>query len=405
MSKRLIRFIIACLSLLVQGIAYYQVHRNIAALPIPARWEGQFGLLLLCSMALTVLPLFGRPNLIFSALALRAFVLFFTALPLGGFFWPRLLMFCALCVEINEYGRLYYGTAIATLLLVGLDLVTQLPIKAWGIALPVPTFDDRVSYYAYSLLIIAIGFIFSYQNKRQVSMEEFDNRLNLATIELAKANMKLQDYAAMAEQEAATGERKRVAREIHDTLAYTLTNLVMMLEAAKVMAGRGNRPLVEHLERARDQAKNGLADVRRALQALRPIGFSETTGLSAISHLMQAFTSATHIDIVLSMGDAPQTLGEETDHVVYRIVQEGITNALRHGRASEIVVSLFQKNGGVGVSIKDNGIGTSGVKEGYGLLGIRERIERLGGELTIYGEPKKGFILSAWFPGKEHEQR
>ena len=403
MSKRLIRLIIACLSLLVQGIAYYQVHRNIAALPIPARWESQFGLLLLCSMVLTVLPLLGKPYLTFSALALRTLVLFFTALPLGDFFWPRLMMLCALCVEINEYGRLYYSTVCATLLLVGLDLVTQIPIKAWGIVLPVPSFDDRVSFYAFCSLLITIGFIFSYQNKRQVPAEEFDNRLNLATIELAKANMKLQEYAAMAEQEATAGERKRIAREIHDTLAYTLTNLVMMLEAAKVMAGRGNQPLVEHLERARDQAKNGLADVRRALQALRPIGFSETTGLSAIGHLMQAFTFATHIDIVLSMGDAPQTLGEETDHVIYRLVQEGITNALRHGRASQIVVSLFQKNGGVEISIKDNGIGTSGVKEGYGLLGIRERIERLGGELTIHGEPRKGFILSAWFPGKEHE--
>jgi len=388
---------------LIQGIAYYQLHRGIADLPIPPRWESQFGLLLICSMALTLLPLFGRRRLTYAALAARTLLLFFAALPLGDFFWPRLTMFCALCIEINEYSRLYYGTACMAALLVGLDLVTQIPIKAWGIALPVPTFYDRVSFYTYCLLIIAMGFIFSYQNKRQVPAEEFDNRLNLATIELAKANMKLQEYAAMAEQEATAGERKRVAREIHDTLAYTLTNLVMMLEAAKVMAGRQNMPLVEHLERARDQAKNGLADVRRALQALRPIDFSKTTGLSAISHLMQAFTFATQIDIVLSMGDAPQTLGEETDHVIYRLVQEGITNALRHGHASEIVVSLFQKNGGVEISIKDNGIGTSGVKEGYGLLGIRERIEQLGGELTIHGEPRKGFILAAWFPGKERE--
>ena len=406
MSKRLLGFLIAALSLLAQGFAFYQLHFAAAGLPLPPRWEGQFGVLLIVSAALTLaLPLLDKAYLIQTALTLRVFLVFFALMPLGEFFWPRLTMVSVLCLEVIEYCGLFYGSAYAVVLVVGADLISCIPLKAWGVRLPIPPLQARIAFYAYNLPVIFLSSIITYQSKKQVTAVEFDNRLHLATIELAEANMKLQDYAALAEQGAATSERKRMAREIHDTLAYTLTNLIMMLEAAMDMAGQRNSALIGHLERARDQAKNGLADVRRALQALRPVELAETTGLSAVGRLVQAFADATGINITLSMGDAPYTLGEEADHIVYRLVQEGVTNALRHGRATEIIVSFFTRDGGLGVGIKDNGIGTSGVKEGYGLLGIRERIEQLGGELTFHGEPRNGFILSAWFPWLESESK
>jgi len=403
-SSRLLRWFIAAVSLLAQGFAYYQLHFAAAGLPLPPRWEGQFGVLLMVSAVLTLaLPFLDKPYLSRIVLTFRVLLVFFAAMPLGEFFWPRLTMVSVLCIEVIEYGGLFYGSVCAVFLLLGADLISGIPLKAWGVRLPIPPLHARIAFYAYNLPIIFLATIITYQNKKQVPEVEFSSRLYLATIELAEANMKLQDYAALAEQGATASERKRMAREIHDTLAYTLTNLIIMLEAAMVMAGSQNAALVEYLGRARDQARNGLSDVRRALQALRPIELAETTGLSAVGRLVQAFAAATGIDITLSMGDAPFSLGEEADHVVYRLVQEGITNALRHGRATEIIVSFYRKDGGLGVGIKDNGIGTSGVKEGFGLLGIRERIEQLGGELTIYGEPRQGFILSAWFAMPEVE--
>lgn len=398
MSKRLIRALMAAFSLLANGYAFYQLNASAAGLSVPARWYGQFGLLLLMSSVLTsALPFLDNAFLVYPALCARTLLTFFVSLPLGECFWPRMTLAAALLIEVIEYCPLYCGILAALLILAGLDVFFQAPIKAWGKLLPPPPPDIRLAFYFYGLPIILLGSIMSYQKQRQVPAADFDNRLHLATVQLAEANMKLQEYAALAEQEAAANERKRVAREIHDTLAYTLTTLVMMLEAALDMA-RGNESLAAHLKKAREQAKDGLADVRDALRALRPVEPSAPMGLAALHRLIQAFTSATDIKITLSMGDTPRDLPGEYEYTIYRLIQEGITNALRHGHAKEIVISFFQKSGGLEVTIKDDGIGTSGIEEGFGLLGMRERIERLGGRMAFLSEPGKGFILEVWLP-------
>ena len=106
------------------------------------------------------------------------------------------------------------------------------------------------------------------------------------------------------------------------------------------------------------------------------------------------------IKVELELGDVPLYLGEEANLTLFRLVQEGLTNALRHGKASRISV-LFTRDGeGVFVTIQDNGIGSGkvGQKTGFGLLGMQERVERLGGRLEVISEPGEGFTLKAWIP-------
>jgi len=212
--------------------------------------------------------------------------------------------------------------------------------------------------------------------------------------------MKLQEYAISAEQEAMLNERKRIAREVHDTLAYTLTNLLMMMEAALDLVKNKSPRIIQHLELARAQANEGLKEVRNALKALRPVQLTDLNGLAAICRLVKAFEKASQIKVELELGDAPLNFGAEANLVVFRLVQEGMTNALRHGRATLISVSLAKVRDGLSIIIKDNGCGSGNTVPtlGYGLLGMEERLARLGGTLEVSSLAGAGFKLAAWLP-------
>ena len=97
------------------------------------------------------------------------------------------------------------------------------------------------------------------------------------------------------------------------------------------------------------------------------------------------------------MGDVPWSFGEDIDLAVYRMVQEGLTNAFNHGKATQIKIQFWRDRPGIGINIHDNGFGSKEMKEGIGMSGMKERIEQLGGWIRS-GSTADGFELSAWFP-------
>jgi len=307
----------------------------------------------------------------------------------------------ALIIEAHFYTSLESGI-IYSIVLISLSINCRLyPVKAWGVYMSGVSWPDLLIYGLYAGFATAFSFVFRFQLNNQVPAEELNRRLDEATSQLVHANGQLIEYAGIVEQETIQNERKRFAREIHDTLAYTLSNLAMMLEAAKDLTGGERKVLLEHLAQMHDLAKAGAVEVRRAIQALRPVQMNEESGLTAVYRLVKAFNKATQIDVKLNVGNIPPFLSEEADLAVYRLVQEGMTNALRHGKATVIIISFTSLRGGVCILIKDNGVGSSNFKIGYGLTGMRERIERLGGQLNISNGQDGGFVLSVWIPLKE----
>ena len=172
----------------------------------------------------------------------------------------------------------------------------------------------------------------------------------------------------------------------------------MMVEAAKYLVNPAEKELAKQLHLAHEQASEGLNEVHRALQALRPTQLSQATGMTAIYQLVTTFAKATQIEVQLNMGNAPLDFGEEADLAVYHLVQEGITNALRHGRATQISISFSQMEKMIHILIQDNGIGSKNIHEGFGLTGMRERIEKLGGRLEISSGIGEGFRLVGVIP-------
>lgn len=399
MSEYVFRFTLPVLAALAHGVAYLQFRLRMDRISLPSRWFGQFVFLIVLSLSLAlVLPFLHRTAVRWWIILLRGFILLLISLPLGEFLWVDLSLLLPLILETGVYTNLVGGLLYNILLTIFIILIRSLRFMAWNtMILPRPA-EETLFFGIYAGLLIVVSAYLQYQQKYRISSRELNKRLNDATLQLAEANIQLQHYAAMAKQEAAANERKRVAREMHDTVAYTLTNLVMMLDAAVGLAVTDSENLVDHLSHVRARAQEGLTEVRRTLQALRPVQLTEIRGLPAIKRLVSAFADATRIEVKLNLGSAPLVFGEEADLVAYRLVQEGMTNALRHGKATLINISFSQVNDGVGIQIKDNGIGANGIKEGFGLVGMRERIERLGGRLEVYTKFGEGFTLNAWIP-------
>lgn len=395
MAKRQVKIFVPLLSIFAHVASFIQFQLQKGTALFPPHWELQFTILLFTSLILSFLPLLLRQIVVkWFILCFKGVILLLVGVPMGSYLGTELTLLTILLIEIISYTK-FRESLIFSTILITLVIIMQHRLRAWGVLLPAASFHDIISIMTYSVIIIFLTV--KLQSQNHLSVKELNRRLNEATFRLAETNIQLQEYAALVGEQSVTQERKRISREFHDTIGYTLTNLVMMLEAAKDLYQENSEGLMDHLERTRDQAKEGLLEIRRTLHILRTEE-KRTKGLAAIQNLVNAFTKATGLEVDLNLGDAPLHLGEEADWAAYRLVQEGITNAIRHGKATQIYISFYRKDEGIAIQIRDNGSGTSYFEEGYGLIGMRERIERLGGRLTTASKLGEGFKLDAWFP-------
>jgi len=385
----------------MHALAYFQFRQQ-RVVSLPLHWNGQLLFLLALSLGLAGFLSLTRERFhVWLILLGRAVLLLGMGLPMGPFLWFEGTLLASLIVESSFYTGLF-GGLIYSLTLIIVTILFQRSFMAWDVHLSAPASHDLFQFALMACLISGLVFLLRYLWEALSSLRQRNQALYEAGHRLAQANLRLQEFAAVASQEATIKERQRLARELHDSTAYTLANLLMMLEASLDLAGGELSTLLRHLERTRDQAKEGLVSIRQVLQDLRTDQDKEMAGIKGVQRLVEAYRQATQIEATVHVsGELPESMGEEVDQAIYRLVQEGLTNALRHGRATRVMVSFARVKKGVRVQIKDNGIGAGEVKEGYGLTGMRERIERLGGQLKTLSEPGAGFLLSAWIPWDE----
>jgi len=206
----------------------------------------------------------------------------------------------------------------------------------------------------------------------------------------------LRESRAAHAESAAAAERGRVAREMHDVLAHSLSALALQLEGTRLLArDRGSDPeVVEAVERAHHLAADGLAEARAAIGALRG---DELPGPERLQQLADAYPGETRLTVT---GTARE-LSSEARLAVYRTAQEALTNVLRHSAADRIEIELDYGDDATRLVVRDRGPGApvavGGSGAGYGLTGMRERAELLGGRLTA--EPTSdGFRVELWLP-------
>ena len=215
--------------------------------------------------------------------------------------------------------------------------------------------------------------------------------------------------ATLAERErdaaariAVAEERARIARELHDIVAHAVSVMVLQVGAVRhklPAALAEDRDALKGVERA---GRTALTEMRGLLAAMRPDGdgveFMPQPGLDGLGSLLEEINRA-GLPVELHVDGEPVPLPRGVEVSAYRIVQEGLTNALKHARATNADVSVRYQPHELQLEIRDDGIGsatTDGL--GHGLIGIRERVKIYGGEMTAGTANGGGFILSTRLP-------
>ncbi|XVU29373.1 sensor histidine kinase [Actinoplanes sp. CA-054009] len=196
---------------------------------------------------------------------------------------------------------------------------------------------------------------------------------------------------ALAAQEE---ERHRIAQELHDEIGQTLTAVLLDL---KRVADSSPGPVRDQLRQAQESTRNSLDEIRRIARRLRP-GVLEELGLSsALRALATEFTTA-GLTVRRQVASDLPALGKDVELVVYRVAQEGLTNAARHSGAHQVELSLRTEADGVRLCVRDDGRGIGAATEGAGIRGMRERALLIGATLTVEPAPGGGTAVSLRIP-------
>jgi signal transduction histidine kinase len=202
---------------------------------------------------------------------------------------------------------------------------------------------------------------------------------------------------------AAEGERRRWARELHDETLQSLSALRIGLSSA----GRSDRPdaLAEAVRQAVDHLEEAITNLRGLITDLRPAALDELGVQAAIEGLAersarQGLAVDVSVELERDEGSAPKRHASELETAIYRIVQEALTNAVKHGHAARAVVEIREEDSTIHLSVRDDGDGfdTDAETDGFGLLGMRERVELLGGNLRVDSASSGGTTVTASAP-------
>lgn len=223
------------------------------------------------------------------------------------------------------------------------------------------------------------------------------NTQRMQTQKLIRANFSLNQYLNTLEELTASRERTRLASELHDTLAHTLSGLAINLEAIKTVVPPSETVAQEMLDHSLNITRSGLDETRRVLKSLRA-GPLENYGLQkGLKDLVQDASLRGSIPVELDCPEQIPVLPLEVEQSIYRIAQESLENVLRHSNATAADVRLSVSSQEVSLTIHDNGNGflPDSIQQGdrYGLKGLKERAASVGGTLDVQSFPGEGTTI------------
>ena len=271
-----------------------------------------------------------------------------------------------------------------------------------GIFFHMPSLVTYISYFppltgsvlrtfinAFSILNIALfgTFLIVSLLVRQRERQDIEDELQF----VSQVNTELKNYAALSVADAEDNERKRISREIHDTLGHALTGIAAGIDACIVLIDIDPKKTKEQLQNLSVVVREGIRDVRKALNKLRP-GVLETAGFKdALEKMIHEFEMTSHVEIDFFYGWDNVDLQKTTEDIIYRIIQESITNSVRHGHAHKIEVQLFKEDTRLMILIQDDGEGVDEIKDGYGLTQMKERVAIINGVVHYFSKKGQGF--------------
>jgi signal transduction histidine kinase len=222
---------------------------------------------------------------------------------------------------------------------------------------------------------------------------------------LSEANARLAQYASTLEQLTISRERNRLARELHDVLAHTLSGVAVELEGLRAMLRLDVERANGLLSHALQAIREGLSESRRAVKELRAQPLDDLGLALAVRALAESYATRFDFGIELSIDPDLGDYGAEVQQCVYRIAQEALTNIAEHAQAHHAQLVLKRDRDHLRLIIRDDGCGFDpnlcAEEYQYGLLGMRERAEMIGGCLAVTSQVGKGTQISFSYGGNQ----
>lgn len=242
------------------------------------------------------------------------------------------------------------------------------------------------------MLILGLGISLTVERQRRQQRE------------LHGANLRLLELSDTVEELAISRERNRLARDLHDTLAHSLTGLIIQLETADAYSDVDPTVARARLADALQTARTGLQETRRALAALRA-GPLEDLGLApALKQLAEAAAEQAGASLYLRLPASVPALDQQIERCIYRVAQEALANVVQHAGATQLLLRLACSYGRITLTMSDDGVGFDQARVThpghYGIPGMEERAQLAGGSLKITTAPGEGTVVLLDLPIK-----
>ena len=251
--------------------------------------------------------------------------------------------------------------------------------------------------YSLNIVVFMISLLF-YILSAITDRHRIEEELRMAS----QANRELNSYLALSEKIAEDRERKRIAREIHDTLGHALTGISAGIDAVKVLVDIDTNRAKEQLNNVSVVVRDGIRDVRGSLNKMRPGALENNTLKEALIKIIREYEAISNLEIHLRYEWDNIDLDIAKEDIVFRVIQESITNSVRHVHAKTIWIELLEEESYV-MTIQDDGVGFDELHYGYGLKQMQERLMIIGGSVRF--ENRDGFYTHIEIPkiGGRHD--
>ncbi|MDP4182388.1 MAG: sensor histidine kinase [Bacillota bacterium] len=249
-----------------------------------------------------------------------------------------------------------------------------------------------------SIIIFFLTYVFAKHIKRlRDSIKKieylYDENRNYS-YELEETKKRIENFAKMVEKVSQLEERNRISREIHDSIGHKLTGILMQLEACIRVGEVDEKKSKELLHLVRDNLKQCSETLRQTVKGLKPTKIKDR--MLSIKQMISSFEKATCVKINYQIRGMRYKLNPSIEMVIYRNIQEALTNSVRHGKASAIDVILEYNDDKIVLSVRDNGVGCDQIHAGMGISGMDERVRVIGGKIEIYNG--NGLIIKTVIP-------
>lgn len=231
-------------------------------------------------------------------------------------------------------------------------------------------------------IILFIIFMIIYILKQIQENEYINKKLSM----VAMINKKMQKYVIVTEKFGEKNERKRLARELHDTIGHALAGMAVGVDACITMIDKNPQLAKAQLKIISKAIRKGMKDVRNSLNKMRPDFLQQYRLKEAIEKMKEEISDVTDLKINLNYQIDETGFDTKIEDILFRVIQESITNSIRHGLATVVDIDIYKENNLLCLKIKDNGKGCKAINYGFGLKQMVERVSQIRGDINFYSE-------------------